>query len=115
MVEVSVLGAGDEGRQLVLGEDQGAGLALGRRKFVVLEADQAIGRGERQAASVAVSWSRLVVHPPLDTKHREVGDVGDPDLIVVAPEHLDAVTRIHRSSSNDRSYRRIRPATCLTW
>ncbi len=38
-----------------------------------------------------------------------------PDLVFVAPEHLDPVTRIHRSSSNDKLYRRTRPITCLTW
>ncbi|MGH8574030.1 MAG: hypothetical protein ACREX8_15865 [Gammaproteobacteria bacterium] len=34
--------------------------------------------------------------------HREVGDVGDPDLVFVTPEHLDPITRIHRSCSNVR-------------
>jgi hypothetical protein len=40
VVEVAVLGAGDEGGHLVLVEDEGAGLAFGRRQLVVLEADQ---------------------------------------------------------------------------
>jgi len=40
--------------------------------------------------------------------HREVGNIRDPDLVFVAPEHLDPITRIHHSSSNSRSYRRTR-------
>ncbi|MGH3772512.1 MAG: hypothetical protein ACRDRW_14145 [Pseudonocardiaceae bacterium] len=53
MVEVSFLGAGDEGGHLEPGEDEGAGLALGRGQLVVLEADPVAGQGEGQAASVA--------------------------------------------------------------
>jgi hypothetical protein len=40
-----------KGRQLVPVEDEGAGLALGRGKLVVLEADQAAGHGERKAVT----------------------------------------------------------------
>ena len=78
VVEVSVFGAGDDGGQLVLGEDEGVGLAVGRGQFVVLEADQAAGRGEGQAAGVAVVEGRL--HVPavdhgvvLSVVKREVG------------------------------------------
>jgi hypothetical protein len=32
--------------------------------------------------------------------HRKIRSVGDPDSIFVAPEDLDRITRVHRSSSN---------------
>jgi hypothetical protein len=38
--------------------------------------------------------------------HREVGNVSDPDLVLVAPEHPDPITRVHRCASKDQSYRR---------
>jgi len=52
---------------------------------------------------------------PVSGAQWEIGNLGDPELVFVAPEHLDSITRVPRFSSNDRSYLRTRLMTCLTW
>lgn len=47
--------------------------------------------------------------------HRQIGNIGGPNPVFVAPDDLNPIARVHCSSFSHRSYRRISPANCLTW
>ena len=46
---------------------------------------------------------------------RQIADIGDPDLILVIPEHFDRIALHHRPFSNSKLWRRTNKATDLDW